>query len=118
MDLTNVIQATIALVITLCSTFLVPYLKTKKNNENVLIAINIANQLVRAARELDITKDLIELGKNKADYAFDEMKRILEEKNIHFSDEEIRAYIKSGVTQLRIELNAIDKSLTEEKVNA
>lgn len=101
-DITTIIEALIALAIALVTTFLVPWLQEKKKSEKLSKIFSVAEQVVYAAWELDITGELIGMGINKVEYAWEQAKKILAEKNITVDDDELKAYIKSEVAKLRI----------------
>ena len=101
-DITSVLEAAITLVLALVTAFLVPWIKEKKNSEKLSKVIKVAEQVVYAAWELDITKELLEMGMTKAEYAWLQAKTILAEKKIAINDEELKAYIKSEVAKLRL----------------
>lgn len=101
-DITIIIEAVIALILAVVSTFLIPWLKEKKNSEKYGKVFDIAEQVVGAAWELDITGELAQMGITKVEYAWTEAKKILANKNITVDDDELKAYIKNAVAQLRI----------------
>lgn len=101
-DITNLIEALIALILALVTTFLIPWLQEKQKSEKLAKVFNVAQQVVYAAWELDITGELIEMGVSKVDYAWEQAKKILAEKKITVDDDELKAYIKSEVAKLRI----------------
>lgn len=101
-DITPVLEALIGLAITLITVFLIPWLKEKKKSEKLAKIFRIAEQVVYAAWELDITGELVQMGLTKVEYAWNEAKKILAEKNITVDDDELKAYIKSEVAKLRI----------------
>lgn len=101
-DITQVLEALIALAITLLTAFVIPWVKEKKKSENLAKIFSIAEQVVYAAWELDITGELIEMGVTKVEYAWAAAKKILADKHITVDDEELKAYIKSEVAKLRI----------------
>ena len=103
-DITKIVIALIGLLSTIISTFIVPWINTKLKNEKVKTAIQIAGQVVKAAQELQITGELEKIGLSKAEYAWNEAKEALAKKNIKISDEELTAYIKSAVTELRTQV--------------
>lgn len=103
-DITKIVIALICLLSTIISTFVVPWINTKLKNEKVKTAIQIAGQVVKAAQELQITGELEKLGITKAEYAWNEAKNALAKKGIKVSDEELTAYIKSAVTELRTQI--------------
>lgn len=104
MNITNIVTALIGLLCTIITTFVVPWINTKIKNEKVKTVINITYQIVQAAQELQITGELEQIGLTKADYAWSEAKKALAEKNISIDDDELKAYIKSAVTELRKEI--------------
>lgn len=101
-DITPVLEALILLVITLVSTFLIPWIKEKKSSEKLAKVFSVAEQVVYAAWELDITGELVEMGVTKVEYAWEQAKKILAKKKITVDDDELKAYIKSEVAKLRI----------------
>ena len=100
-DITEIVISLIGLLSAVITTFVIPWINTKIKNEKVKTAIEIARQVVSAAQELQITGDLEKLGITKAEYAWDEAKKALAKKGVTISDEELTAYIKSAVTELR-----------------
>lgn len=101
-DITTIVEAIIALILALITTFLIPWLKEKKESEKLTKIFTIAEQVVYAAWELDITGELVEMGVSKVDYAWDQAKKILADKNITIDDDTLKAYIKSEVARLRL----------------
>lgn len=101
-DITNLIEALIALILALVTTFLIPWLQEKQKSEKLAKVFNVAQQVVYAAWELDITGELVQMGVSKVDYAWEQAKKILAEKKITVNDDELKAYIKSEVAKLRI----------------
>lgn len=102
LDITPVLEALFALVMTLVTVFLIPWIQEKKKSEKLAKVFSVAEQVVYAAWELDITGELIQMGVTKVDYAWEQAKKILAEKKITVDDEELKAYIKSEVAKLRI----------------
>ena len=101
-DLTIVFEALIALIFGLVTTFAIPWIQEKKKSEKLGKVFSVAEQVVYAAWELDITGELIEMGLTKVEYAWQQAKKILAEKKITVDDEELKAYIKGEVAKLRI----------------
>lgn len=101
-DITPVVEALVYLVLTLMTTFLIPLIQEKRKTEKLSKVFSIAQQVVYAAWELDITGELVQMGLTKVEYAWNESKKILAEKNITVNDDELKAYIKSEVAKLRI----------------
>lgn len=101
-DITPVLEALFTLALALVTAFLIPWLQEKKKSEKLAKVFSIAEQVVHAAWELDITGELIEMGLTKVDYAWNESKKILASKKITIDDDELKAYIKSEVAKLRI----------------
>lgn len=104
MDITKIVVALLGVICAIITTFVIPWLNTKLKNEKVKAAVDIAYQVVQAAQELQITGELEQIGLTKADYAWGEAKKALTEKNISIDDDELKAYIKSAVTELRKEV--------------
>lgn len=103
-DMTKIVVALMGLLCTIITTFVVPWIKTQMKNEQVQTAIEIATQVVMAAQELQITHELEAMGLTKAEYAWAEAKKALAAKNITIDDDELKAYIKAAVTDLRKEV--------------
>jgi alcohol dehydrogenase YqhD (iron-dependent ADH family) len=101
-DITPVLEALFKLVVAIVIAFLIPWIQEKKKTEKMAKIFSIAEQVVYAAWELDITGELIEMGTTKVEYAWNEAKKILADKNIAVDDDELKAYIKSEVAKLRI----------------
>ena len=101
-DITPVLEALITLVLALVTAFLIPWIQEKKKSEKLAKVFSIAEQVVYAAWELDITGELVQMGLTKVEYAWNESKKILAEKKIAVDDDELKAYIKSEVAKLRI----------------
>ena len=101
-DITTILEALIALILALVTTFLIPWIQEKKKSDKLSKVFSVAEQVVYAAWELDITGELAQMGINKVEYAWEQAKKILADKNITVDDEELKAYIKSEVAKLRI----------------
>lgn len=101
-NINPVLEALIALAIAVVTTFLIPWIQEKKKSEKLAKVFSIAEQVVHAAWELDITGELVQMGVTKVEYAWDEAKRILSENHLTVDDDELKAYIKSEVAKLRI----------------
>lgn len=99
-DVTQLIIALLGIIIT---TFIVPWLSKKKNREAVETAIQVTTTIVKAAWELDVTGELAKLGQDKVTYAWEQAKAALLAKGIKIDDDELKAYIKGAVAQLRID---------------
>lgn len=100
-NITEIIVALIGLLGTIITTFVIPWIKNKSNNEKLKIVVEIARQVVAAAHELQITGELIEMGMDKATYAWIEAKKALSAKGLVVNDDELKAAIKAEVTNLR-----------------
>lgn len=100
-DITKIIIALIGVLSAVITTFVIPWIKSKMTNEKVNTAIEIAGQVVKAAQEMQITGELVKLGITKAEYAWAKAKEALAAKNIVIDDDELLAYIKAAVTDLR-----------------
>lgn len=101
-DITPVLEALVALAVSLVTAFLIPWIEEKKKSDKLSKIFSIAEQVVYAAWELDITGELMQMGLTKVEYAWTEAKKILAEKKITVDDDELKAYIKSKVAKLRI----------------
>ena len=100
-DITKIVVALIGLLGTIVTTFVVPWINTKLKNEKVKTVVEIARQVVAAAHELQITGELVEMGMDKATYAWNVAKKALDAKGIKIDDDELKAAIKAEVTNLR-----------------
>lgn len=101
-NLNPILEGVITFAIALISSFLVPWFKEKMKSEKLAKAFKIAEQVVYAAWELDITGELVEMGLTKVEYSWSQAKKILAQKNITVDDDELKAYIKGEVAKLRI----------------
>lgn len=101
-NINPVLEALFTLVLSVVTAFLIPWIQEKKKSEKLAKIFSIAEQVVYAAWELDITGELVNLGLTKVDYAWDECKKILAQKHITVDDDELKAYIKSAVARFRI----------------
>lgn len=100
-NITEVVVALIGLLGTVITAFVIPWVNSKLKNEKLQTVVEIARQVVHAAHELDITNELVELGMDKATYAWTEAKKALSAKGIKIDDDELKAAIKAEVTNLR-----------------
>lgn len=100
-DITEIIIWIIGVLIGLVTTYLIPWIKTKLKNEKIKVVVQIADQVVKAAHELNITGELAEMGLTKVEYAWNEATKALAAKGITIDEEELKAYIKAAVTELR-----------------
>ena len=112
-DITPVLEALVYLTILLVTTFLIPWIQEKKKSDKLAKVFDIAEQVVYAAWELDITGELIQMGLTKVEYAWNEAKKILAEKKITVDDDELKAYINSQDAKLRIMRGDVIVDLTE-----
>lgn len=97
-DLTPIVEAIVALSVTLITAFAVPWIRrntTAQDRENFLRWVEIA---VAAAEQLFYTTQ----GKDKKKY----VEYILTEKGFTYSEEEINAAIEGAVLKLHRELEA------------
>lgn len=101
-DITPVLEALFTLALALVTAFLIPWIQEKKKTEKMAKIFSIAEQVVHAAWELDITGELVQMGLTKVEYSWTEAKKILAAKKITVDDDELKAYIKGEVAKLRI----------------
>lgn len=101
-DITFILKALVTLAVALITTFLIPWIQEKAKSEKLSKVFSVAEQVVYAAWELDITGELIDMGTTKVEYAWNEAKKILAQNNITVNDDELKAYIKSEVAKLRL----------------
>ena len=101
-DFTPILEALITLVLAIVTGLLIPWFREQSKSQKLAKVFSIAEQVVYAAWELDITGELVEMGMTKVEYAWNQAKKILADKNIVVDDEELHAYIKSEVAKLRI----------------
>jgi len=111
-NITPVVEFAIAVAFLAISYFVIPAVKNSSSKAQIATTIQIVDAVVRSARELDITRELEKLGKDKVQYAWDQAKAALAARKITISDEELKAYIKAAVTNLRIEINKATESLS------
>ena len=104
-NITEVVVALIGLLGTVITAFVVPWINSKLKNEKITTVVEIARQVVHAAHELQITNELVELGMDKATYAWTEAKKVLAERGIKVNDDELKAAIKAEVTNLRKDID-------------
>jgi len=109
MDITVIIEVIFVLILGVGVLFANKYLGADK----VQKVMTIAQAVVAAANELEITGELIKLGKTKAEYALERAKTLLAKNNITFDEDELLVFIKSAVTRLRVETSGT----TAEKAN-
>lgn len=103
-NITEIVVALIGVLSAIITTFLIPWLNTKLKNEKMKVVFDIAKQVVGAAQELAITKELEQMGIDKATYAWNEAKKMLASKGITVDDDELKSAIKLEVTNLRKEV--------------
>lgn len=101
-DITTILEALIALAMAIVTTFLIPWIQEKKKSEKLAKIFSVAEQVVYAAWELDITGELATMGISKVEYAWEHAQAILAEKGITVDGYELEAYIKSEVAKLRL----------------
>lgn len=101
-DVTPILEAVVYLVLVIVTTFMIPWIKEKNKSEQMAKVFSIAEQVVYAAWELDITGELMQMGLTKVEYSWNEAKKILAKNNLTVDDEELKAYIKGEVAKLRI----------------
>lgn len=97
------------MVMVLC---IIPLVKSHIGDERFSRAIKVSEEIakiaytvVSAANELEITGELVKMGKSKAQYALDMAKATLNSKGITFDEDELIAYIKAAVTALRADIS-------------
>ena len=101
-----------SLVMVLC---IIPLVKSHIGDERFSRAIKVSEEIakiaytvVSAANELEITGELVKMGKSKAQYALDMAKAELNAKGITFDEDELISKIKAAVTELRINISGTD----------
>lgn len=112
MDITLILETVIQLIFVVLAAVLIPAFKKLGKNDDVTTMLKISDEIIRiatmvvnAANELDITGELIEKGKTKAEYALEQAKKELASKGISFDEDLLIAYIKAAVTKLRVEIS-------------
>lgn len=65
------------------------------------VILRMAKTFASAANELYITKEITD----KAQYVWDEMVKFLNKYKITFDEQEVKAYIKQAVTELRVDIS-------------
>lgn len=104
MDITMILDFLIKLGCAAVITFIIPWLKERRNSDKLSLVGQIASSVVYAANELEITGELLELGKTKAEYALEMAEKELADRNITYDKELLVKEIKAAVTQLRVEI--------------
>ena len=115
MDITMILTTFIRLCCAVIVAIVIPWIKTKKDNEKIANAIQISEEIakiaqtvVSAANEYDITGELIKLGKTKAEYALETAKKECEAKGIVYDEALLVKEIKAAVTTLRTNITGTD----------
>lgn len=122
MDITMILDCLIKLGCALIITFIIPWIKEHRDNEKFSNAIQvteevikIASSVVYAANELEITGELLALGKTKAEYALEMAEKELADRNIVYDKELLTKEIKAAVTQLRVEIQGTNAQKKNEE---
>lgn len=112
MDITTILDCFLKLCCAITVTLIVPWIKSKRKNEKVAYALQIAEEIgkiaytaVSAANEMDITGELTKIAKTKAEYAMEIAEKELAEKGITYDKDILTAKIKAAVTLLRTEIS-------------
>lgn len=103
-NITPIIQALIALVATLVSVFLIPYIKRKVGAENMAEFLRWVDIAVAAAEQLYDSAD----GKKKKEYVL----AYLEGKGVSFDMADVDMAIEAAVNKLHNELYGEKKVVT------
>ena len=93
MDVTWLIELIVIIIIFFSKKYWIPMLKGT-------VILRMARTFVSAANELYITKEI----EDKAQYVWDEMVKFLRKYKITFDEQEVKAYIKQAVTELRVNI--------------
>ena len=99
-DLTQIIVALISLVGAVIAGLLA---KNKINADKWGQFLNIVNVAVTAAEQLGLTKvieDKLESGKEKFNYAWDQVKQVMAKHGLSYDDATIKAAIEAAVLQI------------------
>ena len=115
MDITMIITTFIRLCCAIIVVIVIPWIQEKKKNEKVANAIQVSEEIakiaqtvVSAANEYDITGELIKLGKTKAEYALETAKKECATKGIVYVEDLLIKEIKAAVTLLRTNITGTD----------
>lgn len=111
MDITIILKVILYALCLLAAKYFVPWLKTQKTNSDMAVIMSVAKQVVSAANELGLVDEI----EDKASYAWEQAVKVLNEKKISFNEEELKMYIKSAVTQLRVEIEGTDAQKNEKQ---
>lgn len=110
-DITMVLETLIRLLCVLMVVVFIPVIRRTGKNDTLVTAIKLSDELskiaytvVSAANELEITGDMLRRGETKAHYAMEQMKQEINKLGITCDEEELIRYIKSAVTQLRVDI--------------
>lgn len=120
MDITITLDCLIKLSCALIMMFMIPWIKECRGNDKLSNAIQIAEEITKiassvvyAANELEITGELLKIGKTKAEYAIEMAKKELADKNIVYDKELLEKEIKAAVTQLRVKIQGTNAQKSE-----
>lgn len=93
MDITFILEFVVTLSITLITTFLLPYLRTKFGEEKITSAYNVIKILVNAVEQ---TTREVGKGQEKKQWVIDRLK----EYNISIDEEKVDEIIESAVKEM------------------
>lgn len=93
-DITWMIELLIICIVFFSKKYWIPMLKGT-------VILRVARTLVSAANELYITEEITD----KAQWVWDTMVKFLNKYKITFDEQEVKAYIKQAVTELRVDIS-------------
>lgn len=110
-DITKILEFVIYIGVVVAMRQIIPIIRAEVASAKAQIGeerynkiLKFAKQVVYATRELDITGELLAIGKDKVSYSWDMLTKLLEQNGIVCDEEELYVYIKAAVTELRNEL--------------
>ena len=101
-DLTPIVQAIIAIVVTVASMYLIPFIKSKVENEKLSQIIMWIETLVACADQIYERHQ----GAEKKAYVIERINAILAQHNLHLDLRAIEDLIEAAVLKLHSELKA------------
>lgn len=102
-DLTQIIVAVIVICGSFITAFAIPWIKSKTNISQRELLIALTKTAVYAAQQIYKATD----GMKKKEYAFNQIRQALDDRNIYVNDVEISETIESVLKEIKTELNGV-----------
>lgn len=99
-DITYIIMGVILIIFGIIMRFVIPFLRTKMNVNQIATLKQVVNIAVYAAEQILGPK----MGKDKKAFALDYVKKLLAKFNLTFDETVIDAAIEAQVKELKIEV--------------